>query len=77
MEIGFGTKFEDVMDRTTIKYDNVVKQKLWSQMDPKDAKVFTLTILNKQLQKSKESGSGENSKTYLRAATGGGNSPKE
>lgn len=50
-ELGREQNFEDVMKRSSIRYNNMVKQKLWSQTDPKDAKIRDLTTLNNQLKK--------------------------
>ena len=56
MGIGERSEFEDVMNNTTIKYNNMLKQKIWTQTDPKDAKILALTTLNHELQNSKKAG---------------------
>ena len=63
---------KDVMDNVTVKYNNMVKQKIWTQTDPKDAKILALTTLNHELQNGKKAG-----KSYAGAVTGGGVAEKE
>ena len=55
-ELGKDQNFEDVMENTTVKYNNMVKQKIWTQTNPKDAKILALTTLNHELQNSKKAG---------------------
>ena len=55
-ELGKDQNFEDVMENTTVKYNNMVKQTIWTQTDPKDAKILALTTLNHELQNSKKAG---------------------
>ena len=64
--------YEDVMNNATVKYNNMVKQKIWTQTDPKDAKILALTTLNHELQNGKKAG-----KSYAGAVTGGGVVEKE
>jgi len=64
--------YEDVMDNATVKYNNMVKQKIWTQTDPKDVKILALTTLNHELQNGKKAG-----KSYAGAVTGGGVAEKE
>ena len=71
-ELGKDQNFEDVMENTTVKYNNMVKQKIWTQTDPKDAKILALTTLNNELQNGKKAG-----KSYAGAVTGGGVAEKE
>ena len=77
-ELGKDQNFEDVMENATIKYNNMVKQKLWSQTDPKDTKILALTTLNNELQHGKKGASNGNSgKSYADAVNGGGGVEKE
>ena len=39
-ELGKDHIFEDVMDNTAVKYNNMVKQNLWLQTDSKDAEKY-------------------------------------
>ena len=76
--LGKDQSFEDVMDNTTIEYNNMVKQKLWSQTNPKDTKKIALTTLNNELQHGKKcSSSGNSGKSYAGAVSGGGSVDKE
>ena len=69
--------FEDVMERSTIKYNNMVKQKLWLQTDLKAAKILALTTLNNQLQQDKKDASaGKLAKNYASTASSGGSTAK-
>lgn len=69
--------FEDVMESVTIRYNNMVKQKLWSEMNPKDAKILALATINNQFQKYKGGGSSNSGEVHTSPAAGGSNSAKE
>ena len=77
-ELGKDQTFDDVMENATVKYNNMVKQKLWSQTDSKDAKILALTALNNELKDVKKgSSTGNYGKTCAGAVTGGGAAGKE
>ena len=71
-ELGKDQNYEDVMNNTTVKYNNMVKQNIWTQTDPKDAKILALIILNHELQNGKKAG-----KSYAGAVTDGEGAAKE
>ena len=70
--MGMDQNFEDVMGNATIKYNNMVKQKIWTQIDPMDTKVLALTTLNHEVHNSNKAG-----KSYTGAMTSGGSAEKE
>ena len=70
--MGMDQNFEDVMDNATVKYNNMVKQKIWTQTDPMDTKILALTTLNHEVHNSKKAG-----KSYTGAMTSGGGAEKK
>ena len=77
-ELGKDQNVKDIMDNATIKSNNMVKQNLWSQTDPKDEKILALTTLNHQIRHGKKGVSSRNpGKSYYGAVTGGGGAGKE